>query len=104
MQSDEQIDAFIAAKIETAYHPSCTCKMGAGGDPTAVVDPEARVIGLEGLRVVDSSIMPTITNGNLNAPTIMLAEKAADHILGKPLLPQAEVPYYVAQEWETAQR
>jgi choline dehydrogenase len=73
-------------------------------DPLAVVDPETRVIGMQALRVVDSSIMPSITNGNLNAPTIMLAEKVADHILGKPLLPVADAPYYVAQGWATAQR
>ena len=104
VQTDEQIDAFIAEKIETAYHPSCSCKMGASTDPTAVVDPEARVIGLEALRVVDSSIMPTITNGNLNAPTIMLAEKLADSIRGLPPLPAADVPVYSAANWARAQR
>jgi choline dehydrogenase len=102
-QSDGQIDDFIREKVESALHPSCSCKMGAPGDRTAVVDPETRVYGLEGLRVVDSSIMPSITNGNLNAPTIMLAEKAADHILGT-LLPPADVPFYEAPNWRTSQR
>jgi choline dehydrogenase len=101
--SDAAIDAFIRRKVESAYHPSCTCRMGDPGDPLAVVDSEARVIGLEALRVVDSSIMPAITNGNLNAPTIMLAEKAADHILGKRL-PPADAPFYEAPNWATAQR
>ncbi len=104
VQTDAQIDEFIRAHVESAYHASCSCRMGGIDDPMAVVDPETRVIGVEALRVVDSSIMPAITNGNLNAPTIMLAEKAADHILGKPLLPPAEVPYYVAPAWESAQR
>ncbi len=104
VQSDEQIDAFIAEKIETAYHPSCSCKMGAADDPTAVVDSEARVIGLEALRVVDSSIMPTITNGNLNAPTIMVAEKLSDSIRGLTPLPAADAPVYSAPNWQTAQR
>jgi choline dehydrogenase len=104
VQSDEQIDEFIRRHVQSAYHPSCTCRMGSVDDPMAVVDPQTRVIGVEALRVVDSSIMPSITNGNLNAPTIMLAEKAADHILGKPLLPPADVPYFVAPDWERAQR
>jgi choline dehydrogenase len=102
--SDEAIDAFIRDKVESALHPSCTCRMGAADDPLAVVDPELRVIGVEGLRVVDSSVMPSITTGNLNAPTIMIGEKAADHILGKPLLAPANLPYYVAPDWEHAQR
>jgi choline dehydrogenase len=104
VQSDTDIDAFIRSKVESAYHPSCTCKMGADTDPMAVVDPQTRVRGLERLRVVDSSIMPSITTGNLNAPTIMLAEKAADHILGVPLLPRETVPLYVAPHWQSAQR
>ena len=104
VRSDEEIDTFIRAKVESAFHPSCSCKMGSASDPMAVVDREARVIGVEALRVVDSSIMPSITTGNLNAPTIMLAEKAADHIRGRPLLPRADVRYYVAPEWESRQR
>jgi choline dehydrogenase len=87
IQSDDEVDAFVRAKVESAYHPSCSNRMGRRDDPMAVVDPEARVIGLESLRVIDSSIMPSITTGNLNAPTIMLAEKAADVILGKSLPP-----------------
>jgi choline dehydrogenase len=104
VQSDEQIDAFVREHVESAYHPSCSCKMGGENDPMAVVDPQTEVHGLEGLRVVDSSIMPSITTGNLNAPTIMLAEKAADHILGKTMLPRSDAPYYVAPNWETTQR
>lgn len=102
--TDEQIDAFIADKVESALHPSCTAKMGRIDDPMAVVDPECRVIGVEGLRVVDSSIMPAITTGNLNAPTIMIGEKAADHILGKGLLPPENAPFYLAPDWEDSQR
>jgi choline dehydrogenase len=104
VQSDEQIDAFIRAKVESAYHPSCSCRMGRASDPLAVVDSQARVIGMQALRVVDSSIMPSITTGNLNAPTIMLAEKAADHIRGRALLPPSTAPYYVAAAWESTQR
>ncbi|WP_088346766.1 MULTISPECIES: choline dehydrogenase [Rhodomicrobium] len=91
--SDEAIDAFIRAKVESAFHPSCTCRMGAPGDRMAVVDPQARVIGLDALRIADSSIMPSITTGNLNAPTIMIGEKAADHILGKGLLAASNAEY-----------
>jgi choline dehydrogenase len=101
---DEAIDAFIAAKVESAYHPSCSCKMGDPADPMAVVDPETRVIGMEALRVVDSSIMPSLTTGNLNAPTIMIGEKAADHIMGRPMLAASNAPYFVAPHWQTAQR
>lgn len=100
--SDADIDAFVRAKAESAYHPSCTCKMGE--DDLAVVDGQARVHGVENLRVVDASIMPTIVSGNLNAPTIMLAEKAADMIMGHEPLPAADVPVYVAPDWERSQR
>lgn len=102
--SDERIDAFVRAKVESAFHPSCSCKMGQPDDPMAVVDRDARVIGVDGLRVVDSSIMPSITTGNLNAPTFMLAEKLADHILGKPLLPAAAAHYFKPRDWQSAQR
>jgi choline dehydrogenase len=101
---DEAIDAFVRDRAESAYHPSCTCRMGSASDPLAVVDPETRVIGVEALRVVDSSIMPSITNGNLNAPTIMLAEKAADMIRGRAPLPASNAPYYLAPDWERRQR
>ncbi len=104
VQSDGEIDAFIRAKVESAFHPSCSCRMGRASDPLAVVDAQARVIGTQALRVVDSSIMPSITTGNLNAPTIMLAEKAADHIRGRALLPPSPEPYYVAPAWESTQR
>jgi choline dehydrogenase len=104
VQTDEQIDAFVREHVETAYHPSCTCKMGRDDDPLAVVDSQTRVRGIDALRVVDSSIMPSITNGNLNAPTIMIAEKAADHILGRALLEPATAAFYVAPGWESAQR
>jgi choline dehydrogenase len=102
--TDEQIDAFVRVKAQSAFHPCGTCRMGSVTDPKAVVDPQARVLGLDALRVVDSSIMPSITTGNLNAPTIMLAEKAADHIRGRPSLPRASAPYYTAPRWESAQR
>lgn len=102
--TDEEIDAFIAEHVESALHPSCTCKMGSPRDPMAVVDPELRVIGVQGLRVVDSGVMPSITTGNLNAPTIMIGEKGADHILGKPMLAPSNAPFYVAPNWDVAQR
>ncbi|MEM9436706.1 MAG: choline dehydrogenase [Pseudomonadota bacterium] len=102
-QSDEALDAFIREHAESAYHPCGTCKMGAAGDVTAVVDPECRVIGVEGLRVADSSIFPRITNGNLNAPSIMVGEKAADHILGKRL-PASNAEPWMHPKWQTKQR
>ncbi|GMM60543.1 choline dehydrogenase [Novosphingobium pituita] len=102
--TDEQIDEFLRERLESALHPSCTCKMGAIDDPMAVVDPELKVIGVAGLRVIDSSVMPRITTGNLNAPSIMIGEKGADHVLGKGMLPPANEPYYVNPNWETSQR
>ncbi len=102
IQTDEEIDAFVREAVESAYHPSCSCKMGE--DEMAVVDSQTNVHGIEGLRVVDSSIFPTIPNGNLNAPTIMVAEKAADIILGKPALPPQDVPVDIHPHWQTEQR
>jgi choline dehydrogenase len=104
VQSDAEIDAFVRAHAESAYHPSCTCKMGLESDPMAVVDAECRVYGVEGLRVVDASIMPSIPSCNLNAPTIMLAEKAADLIRRRPAPAPLEVPVWAAPDWETRQR
>ncbi len=94
VQSDAELDAFVREHAETAFHPSCSCKMGE--DAMAVVDGQGRVHGIEGLRVVDASIMPLITTGNLNAPTIMMAEKIADKIRGRAPLPRSSAPYYVA--------
>jgi len=102
VQSDEEIDAFIRREAETAYHPSCSCRMGE--DDMAVVDSETRVHGIEGLRVVDSSIFPTIPNGNLNSPTIMLAERAADLIKGKGMLEASNVAVGIGDDWESKQR
>ena len=102
VQSDADIDAFVRETVQSAYHPCGTCKMGT--DAMAVVDPQNRVHGMDGLRVVDSSIMPAITTGNLNAPTIMIAEKAADAIRGRPPLAASESPFHTASDWETAQR
>ncbi|MCW3480913.1 choline dehydrogenase [Neisseriaceae bacterium JH1-16] len=96
IQSDAEIDAFVMEHAETALHPSCTCKMGDASDPEAVVDKAGRVHGVSGLRVVDASIMPRIVTGNLNAPTIMMAEKLADVIRGRAPLARATAPYYRA--------
>lgn len=99
--TDAEIDAFVRQKADSAYHPSCTCKMGAVTDRMAVVDPQTRVYGLDALRVVDASIMPSVVSGNLNAPTIMIAEKAADIIKGLPSLHDPDVPVYQPSSLET---
>ena len=104
LQTDAQIDDLIRAHAESAYHPCGTCKMGAVDDPLAVVDPQTNVIGVKGLRVVDSSIFPQITNGNLNGPSIMVGEKASDLILGKTPLARANSQPWLAPDWQTSQR
>ncbi|MEM6593673.1 MAG: choline dehydrogenase [Pseudomonadota bacterium] len=104
IQSDAQLDEFIREHAESAYHPCGTARMGRRDDPGAVVDPECRVIGVDNLRLADSSIFPRITNGNLNAPSIMVGEKAADHILGKHPLPRDNATPWFHPNWETAQR
>jgi choline dehydrogenase len=104
VRSDAAILAWVKNNVESAYHPSCTCKMGGDHDPMAVLDAHCRVRGVDALRVVDSSIFPTISNGNLNAPTIMVAEKAADLILGRDPLPPARVPVWIDPAWESRQR
>ena len=102
--SDADIDTWVRENVESAYHPCGTCRMGSPGDEGAVVDSDCHVIGLEGLRVVDASIFPTVPYGNINAPTIMVAEKAADIILAKEALPPATVSPWFAENWETRQR
>ncbi len=103
-QSDAELDEVIREHAESAYHPCGTARMGRRDDKMAVVDPEARVIGVDGLRLADSSIFPQITNGNLNAPSIMVGEKAADHILGRDPLPAANDEPWIHPDWRTAQR
>ena len=104
VRSDEALDRYISEHVESAYHPCGTCKMGEEGDPDAVVDPECRVIGVEGLRVADSSTFPLITNGNLNGPTIMLGEKASDHILDKPPLGRSNLQPWINPRWQVSDR
>jgi choline dehydrogenase len=102
VQSDAQIDAFIRQSVDSAYHPSCTCKMGT--DALSVVDPELRVHGLNNIRVIDSSIFPTIPNGNLNAPTMMVAERGADLIKGNVQSPESFVEVYIDPRWQERQK
>lgn len=104
IQSDQQIDTWVKENVESAYHPSCSCKIGADDDPMAVLNSQCQVRGINQLRVVDSSVFPTITNGNLNAPTIMVAEKAADMILGIGALCADEAPVWIDSNWREQQR
>ena len=104
VSSDEAIDTWVRENIESAYHPCGTARMGQADDAGAVVDTQCRVLGLEGLRVVDASVFPTIPYGNINAPTIMVAEKAADLILGKSPLPPLSPPVWIDENWQTQQR
>lgn len=102
IKTDEQIDEFVANAVDSAYHPCGTCKMGS--DDLAVVDSELKLKGLSGLRVVDASVFPTVTNGNINAPTMMLAERAADLIKGGEMLEPVNAPFYTDPQWQTRQR
>jgi len=104
INTDDEIDAWVRANVESAYHPSCTCKMGSKNDPMAVVNNKGQVNGIDKLRVVDSSIFPTITNGNLNGPTIMAAEKMADAILGNKPLEANNANVWVDLNWQNSQR
>jgi choline dehydrogenase len=103
-QTDAELDDFIREHVESAYHPCGTVRMGRRDDPMAVVDPECRVIGVDALRVADSSIFPQVPNGNLNAPSIMTGEKAADHILGKGMLARSNAEPWINPNWRTSQR
>jgi choline dehydrogenase len=104
VHNDIELDDFLREHVESAYHPCGTCRMGRASDPLAVVDPECRVIGVEGLRVADSSIFPQVTNGNLNGPSIMTGEKAADHILGRTPLPASNLEPWINPNWRVSQR
>jgi len=104
VQTDAELDATIRDHAESAYHPCGTARMGRIDDPNAVVDPACRVIGVDNLRLADSSIFPQITNGNLNAPSIMVGEKAADHILGRAPLAADNAQPWVHPHWQTRQR
>lgn len=104
IQTPEALDAYIRAHVESAYHPCGTCRMGHATDPMAVVDPHCRVIGVDRLYVADSSLFPRIPNGNLNAPSLMLGEKASDHILGLPPLPPSNDMPWVHPTWRDTQR
>ena len=104
MESDAELDAFIAEHAESAYHPCGTARMGRADDAHAVVDPLCRVIGVEALRVIDTSIFPRVTNGNLNAPAIMVAEKASDHILDRDPLPSSNLEPWINPRWQVSDR
>ncbi|MEL6278771.1 MAG: choline dehydrogenase [Pseudomonadota bacterium] len=104
VQSDDALNDFILEHVESAYHPCGTCKIGRRDDPMAVVDPECRVIGVDALRVADSSIFPRIPNGNLNGPSIMVGEKASDHILGRDPLPRSNREPWINPRWREADR
>ena len=104
ISSDEEIDSWVRKNIESADHPCGTCRMGPKEAETSVVDTACRLIGIDGLRVVDASVFPTVPYGNINAPTIMVAEKAADMILGKAPLTPEHPEVWISETWQTEQR
>ena len=103
LSDDEAVDAWVRDNVETAYHPSCSCRMGGADDALAVVDANCRVRGITGLRVVDSSVFPSIPNGNLNAPTIMVAERAAALIRNETML-ASDAARWQPTDWQSTQR
>ena len=103
-QSDSELDVCIEEKLNTQWHLSGTARMGARNNREAVVEPNGLVHGISKLRIVDASIMPAATNGNTNSPTIMIAEKLSDSVLGKPPLDRLEVPVWQNKNYETCQR
>jgi choline dehydrogenase len=104
VRTEDALNDFIRQRTNTAYHISGTCRMGRAGDPRAVVDPELRVQGIDGLRVADASIMPVVVTSNLNATVIMIGERAADFAAGKPALPREALPHWSNPNWQTRQR
>ncbi len=103
-QSDDELDDWLRQHVESAYHPCGSARIGRADDPTAVVDPELRVIGVEGLRVADSSVFPRVTYGNLNAPSIMTGERAADLVLGRPAPPPSNRRPWINPNWRESDR
>ena len=104
VRTDPEISAWLRQTAGAAYHPAGTCKMGPESDGMAVVDQQCRVHGIEGLRVADASVMPRLVSGNTNAPCIMIGEKAADMILGRPPLARSDVSVGLRPQWEQSQR
>ncbi len=104
VESDAQLDDYLRQHVESAYHPCGTCRIGRADDGHAVVDPQLRVIGVDRLRVADSSVFPRVTNGNLNAPSIMVGEKASDHILGREPLPRSNLEPWINPRWRESDR
>ena len=104
VSSDTQIEAWLRDNFGTSYHPVSTCAMGPDSNPLAVVDAQLRVHGMEGLRVVDASIMPDLVSGNTNAPSIMIGEKGADLILGNTAPARDDAEVWIHPRWESEQR
>ena len=104
VSADDEIETWVRDNVGTSYHPVSTCRMGPDTDPLAVVDPTLRVHGMEGLRVVDASIMPDLMSGNTNAPAIMIGEKGADMILGCPAPARDHAEVWINPKWASAQR